>query len=315
MLRPDERIKIGEVEVEMVTVDHSMPGACGFIVYTDQGNLVYTGDVRFHGYRKEASEEFVKRSRDAKPAWFLCEGTRIDKEELDSEELVRKKIAALISNARGIAFIEHPIRNLFRVKSIYEAAKANKRDFVVNLKLAYLIRALGDHSPIQLSQIKVLIPRKSWGLISKEIDLNLIEQDYEKWEREFIGKENSLTFLDLQKNPAKYVVSMNIWELNQLTDIKPENAIWIKSTCEPFNEEMEVDEQRKKNWLNHFKIREYQAHASGHASRKELVEIIKSISPARLFPIHTENPTVFKKLLKGTGINITMPALKETYSL
>ena len=45
--------KIGCLEVEMVPVDHSLPGAAGYIIYSDEGNLVYTGDIRFHGCRTE----------------------------------------------------------------------------------------------------------------------------------------------------------------------------------------------------------------------------------------------------------------------
>jgi len=67
---------------------------------------------------------------------------------------------------------------------------------------------------------------------------------------------------------------MTLRAINQLTEIKPENAIWMKSSCEPFCEEMDLDEGRKKNWLEHFGIKEYFAHASGHASGDELKEMI-----------------------------------------
>jgi ribonuclease J len=85
-----------------------------------------------------------------------------------------------------------------------------------------------------------------------------------------------------------------LWELNQLTDIKPSSdAIWIKSSCEPFCDEMELDEERKRNWLDHFKIKEYFAHASGHASGDEIRAMIKEINPEELIPIHTEHPELF----------------------
>ena len=72
---------------------------------------------------------------------------------------------------------------------------------------------------------------------------------------------------------------MSIWEINQLTDIRPKDAIWIKSSCEPFCDEMEIDEERKKHWLEHFNIKEYSAHASGHASGIEIMELIHEIKP------------------------------------
>ncbi len=295
VMKPYEKIKIGSLEIEMVPVDHSLPGACGYIIYSDDGNLVYTGDIRFHGSNAELSRKFIESAKAAKPKWLLSEGTRIDTTHKDSEEGVKKEISKLISKAKGLVFVEHPIRDLDRVKSIFEAAKENKREFVVNLKLAYLIKKLGELCPFSLDDVKILVPRKNWGLICKEgMDCKLIEADYAVWEREFININNSVTYQEIQKNPQKYVVSMSLWEINQLTDIQPENAVWIKSSCEPFCEEMELDEERKRNWLKHFKIKEYFAHASGHASGDEIKKMIKEINPKELIPIHTEHPELFK---------------------
>jgi ribonuclease J len=84
-----------------------------------------------------------------------------------------------------------------------------------------------------------------------------------------------------------------MWDINQLTDIQPKNATWIKSSCEPFSDEMEIDEERKKNWLEHFNIKEFSAHASGHASGDEIKGMIANINPIELIPIHTEHPEMF----------------------
>ncbi|MBI4980473.1 hypothetical protein HZC30_02850 [Candidatus Woesearchaeota archaeon] len=282
------------MEIEILPVDHSLPGACAFIIYSDEGNLVYTGDLRFHGYNSNLTQEFVKKAKAAKPKWLLCEGTRIDQETSVTEAEVKEQISKFIKEAKGLAFVEHPIRDLDRVISVYNAAKANKREFVVTLKLAYLIEALQEYCTFKLDEVKILISKKSWGLICKEgADCRQVEQDYEKWEQAYINRKNTITYSELQKNPNKYVVSMNMFEVNQLLDIKPKDAIWIKSSCEPFCDEMELDDERKKNWLKHFNIREYSAHASGHASGKEIRAMIKEIAPKELIPIHTQKPEMF----------------------
>lgn len=127
------------------------------------------------------------------------------------------------------------------------------------------------------------------------IDIRYIEQDYRTWEREFINLPNSITFEDIKKDPRKYVLSMNLWEISNLIDIQPKDAVWIMSKCEPFSDEMELDEETKRNWLKHFKIKEYFAHASGHASGPEIKAMIREINPEILIPIHTENPEMFKQ--------------------
>lgn len=290
IMEPYNRINVGSLDVEMIPVDHSLPGACGYIIYTNQGNIVYTGDIRFHGSNGNLSEKFVKKAKAASPKWLICEGTRIDSNEKNSEKEVEQEISKIIADAEGLVFVEHPIRDIDRVNSILEASKANDRIFAVPPKLAYLIEALGKNCPFTLDDVEILVPPKSWGLIAKEdISPELIMKDY-KWENDIISKYDYITFKDLIKNPDKYVVSMSMWEVGQLVDIQPEKAIWIKSSCEPFSDEMLLDDERKKHWLEHFGIEEFSAHASGHASGNEIRSMIKEIGAEMVIPVHTEHP-------------------------
>ncbi len=298
-MEPDHRVRIGDLEVEMCPVDHSVPGACAYIIYTDEGNIVYTGDIRFHGYNQHLSEEFVKKAAHAAPKWLLCEGTRINDNQMDSEETVKSRIGAIIKNSKdSLVFVEHPIRDTDRVRSIYEATIANGREFVVDIKLAYLLESLGTYSSFSVNDVKILIPKKGWGLLNKNIEESLKERDYAIWERHYIFRTNSINAEEIRDNPGKYLVSMNLWGMNQLSDIQPHNAVWIKSSCEPFSDEMNIDEERKKNWLKHFGIEEFNVHASGHASGDEIQNMIKRIKPEHLIPIHTEHPEMFPGEIK-----------------
>jgi ribonuclease J len=53
-------VKIDSVEVEPISVDHSLPGVTGFIVHTSNGSIGYTADIRFHGRRPKDSEKFIE---------------------------------------------------------------------------------------------------------------------------------------------------------------------------------------------------------------------------------------------------------------
>ena len=309
VVEPGTRMSVGGFGVESVPVDHSLPGACGYIVEYDGGNLVYTGDIRFHGSNQELSRRFVERARNACPKILLCEGTRIDSEAQDTEADVRERITGYISVADGLVFVEHPIRDIDRINTMLEAARANGRQFAVNLKMAYLVRELGELCPFTLDDVRIMIPKKSWGLITKEgATPEQVLGDYAAWERGFIGMDNAITHRELQAEPDNYVVSMNMWDINQLTDIRPQNAIWIKSSCEPFDPEMELDEERKQHWLEHFGIVEFQAHASGHASGPELREMIERIAPDVVVPVHTEHPEMFGDI---TDARVVIPGLGE----
>src|SRR3972149_755176 len=58
-----KKFKIGSLEVLPIHVDHSVPGAYGFIIYTSEGPVVYTGDLRRHGKKPEMTEEFIKKAK------------------------------------------------------------------------------------------------------------------------------------------------------------------------------------------------------------------------------------------------------------
>ncbi len=321
IMEPDKKVQIGSLEIEMVPVDHSLPGACGFIIYTDEGNLVYTGDLRFHGTNGHLSHFFVEKAKQARPGWLISEGTRMkqnsncEREDgrcieddncsrqehegphLTTEQELKEHISQLISRTKGLVLVEHPIRDTDRVHSIYEAAKENGRRLVVPMKLAYLIEELEGTCPISIKDVDIHIPPKSWGLIYKaDIDPKQLRQDYATWERKYLDRENIITSKQINEAQSRYVVSMNLWEINQLIDIRPSDAIWIKSSCEPFCEEMEIDEERKNNWLEHFGIKKEFAHTSGHASAEEIIKMINDINPRTLIPVHTERPDLFPNL-------------------
>ena len=47
-------------------------------------------------------------------------------------------------------------------------------------------------------------------------------------------------------------------------------------------------------WLNHFDLKFIQSHCSGHINRTDLKELVQTINPKIIYPIHTEHPEMFK---------------------
>ncbi|MGF3522641.1 MAG: MBL fold metallo-hydrolase, partial [Candidatus Bathyarchaeia archaeon] len=66
--RTGNKISIGSLEIEPCHVDHSVPGAYGFIIHTSNGAVVYTGDFRDHGAKPEMTKDFVEQAKKAEPA-------------------------------------------------------------------------------------------------------------------------------------------------------------------------------------------------------------------------------------------------------
>lgn len=75
--RTGDKIKVGNLVVEPIHVDHSIPAAYEFLIHTSKGTIVYTGDLRAHGPRSAMTQEFIEYARACEPIALICEGTRM----------------------------------------------------------------------------------------------------------------------------------------------------------------------------------------------------------------------------------------------
>jgi ribonuclease J len=323
IVEPYKNFEIGDLTLKSAPVDHSLPGASAFILENNDETVIYTGDLRFHGRRPEITKKFVKEAKKANPNVMISEGTRIDSTSTETEEDIEIKAKNIIADLKGLVIVNFPVRDLDRLLTFYRVAKETDRRLVVNLKQAYMLKLFSGRDYPELDDVDVYIPRRGWGLIDDDsfvcfdgewlcgshIDTSHRTSDYKKWEKEFIEGGNAVNYRDLQEEPEKYIFRCDFFELKELIDVKPENAVYIKSVTEPFDEEMELDERRINNWLGHFNLLPvYKMHVSGHASGPELLEMIREIQPEVLYPIHTTHKEHFMEL-ENDGIKITYPTI------
>ncbi len=237
-----KKFKVKHLEITPIHVDHSVPGAYGFIVKTSRGNIVYTGDFRTHGPRADMTEEFIKKAKESRPCALLCEGTRFgyETEHNYTEKEVEEKVSGILSKSRGMAFCYFSMSNFDRFMSFYRAALKNGRKLVINTRMAYILRGMREKIPALPDVMKdknVLV----YYRFAKSC--TYCEKDYYKWERDFMGK--MVTYRDLQKNQGGYVMHMNLYGLMELVYLRPENADFIYSSSEHFLEGEENEEERK----------------------------------------------------------------------
>jgi ribonuclease J len=329
IVEPYKAFEIGDFSIKAAPVDHSLPGACAYISENGEETMVYTGDLRFHGRNPELTHKFVKKAKKANPTIMISEGTRIDKKENVNEEEIEKRAVKEVTNCKGLVVVNYPVRDLDRLLTFYKVAQDTDRKLVVSLKQAYLLelfQGTGNDYP-KLSDVMIYKPRKGWGLVGNESyacvedewlgadDIKPEEslRDYKKWEREFLTSDNILTYKDLQEEPLDYIFRCDFFELKELIDIKPANGIYIKSSTEPFDEQMEINEAKVKKWLELFNLPLLNDgfHASGHANGQEILNMIRDINPEKVYPIHTVHKNKFKEL-EEDGIEIIYPTLSKS---
>jgi len=300
----EKPFKIKHLEITPFRVDHSLPGATGFIIKTSKGNIVYTGDLRFHGRHKNWTESFMQKAKESKPICLLSEGTRLNSVSAKTEEFVEEKSNKLIKKCKGLVIANFPIRDTDRLITFYNIAKDNNRILVIEPRQALLLDLLKAEGITDLPRsddehIKIFFAKKSWGLIGRcDVPEEEWDKDYQTWEKDYVHRKNVITAEEISKNQTKYVLFMNYFQFNNLVDIMPvETSIHIRSICEPFNDEMRLDEKRVDNWLKKFSLYpQYKIHASGHASGPHLFNMVKEISPKLLIPIHTEQPELYEEV-------------------
>ncbi len=315
-----ESVDIGDLTVSCHGVNHSLPGACGYHVKTPDARIVYTGDLRLHGYRSENTENFIHESKDFDPDVLICEGTNVGEKEVTSERDVEEKLSSYLGGEEDSAFINFPNFDLERMVSVVEAAEENGRDFILRCKQAAFLRALEEEDLLPFEKlspnkdsIKVMIPKKGWGSIIHrfrsprgewkkldEMDISpdnkdkLVARDYGKWEREFVFEDGNVTVYDLKERLDEVLIYMDYYKLNDLIDLSTSGGSFFWSKTEPFTPDMRIDQRRVHNWLNHFNLGLVKAHASGHLSEWELEDMVKMVDPEVVLPVHTEEPQWFK---------------------
>jgi len=308
--RTGSRFKVDDVTVEPVHVDHSIPAAYGFIIHTSAGAIVYTGDLRMHGPRKDLTEDFLEKAQACEPIALICEGTRMvehEKRKNYSESQVRQLSNEVVGSTDKLVFAMRYSRDLDRFRSFYKVAKKNGRRIVVSPKTAYLLSKLLDDEhldlpdPLKDEDILVYYKRKKSG--------GFDEKDYYVWERKFMDKMVTHEFI--HKNQGKLVMDLDFYQFAELIDIKPEpGSQFIHSMSEPFSEE-DIQDDVMHNWIDHFRMHFHQLHASGHLNKDQLVDLINQIQPKQVFPVHTENQQLFRHYFKNAQ---TIEYAKE-YSL
>jgi ribonuclease J len=290
--RTGTKIHVDNLEVEPVHVDHSVPGAYGFVIQTSNGAVVYTGDFRQHGAKCEMTNDFIEKARDAEPAAVITEATNMTGASVSSEAEVENKLDSIVQQADGIVLAEFANADVDRLNSFFRVAKKKQRCLAISQKQAYLLKALCDDKGLNLPDLgdeSILIFRKS-------------KSTRYKWEEQIEKQypDKVKNAFELSKQQCKVILAMSFYDLEELVDLQPNpGSCYVLSASEPFNEEMEIDFGRLINWLQHYGLPQYHIHVSGHIMPLQLKSALKNINASKIFPVHTENAELFIKFIRN----------------
>ena len=278
-------VRVGNLEVVPLPVDHSVPHAYGFLIRTRAGTFVYTGDFRQHGPRAELTHDFLGAAAKEEPVALAIEGTRAgpDPRKNFTEEGVRSGIVGELGASDRLALVSCYPRDVDRLGTLYRAAVASGRDLIVPLKAAHLLQALADDE-----RLNVPVPGRSPHLHVYRRP----KKRYATWEKELLDSAVDAEWV--QAHARESLLLLDMHQFTELIDLRPERGSpFIRSMSEPFSEE-DGNEAVLQNWLAHIGLPLRHYHASGHCSSTELAAAIRTVHPKWVFPIHTEHPEAFE---------------------
>ena len=336
---------IGNLKVEAIPVDHSVPGALSFLITTSDGkSIVYTGDLRFHGSLDDRTKTFRQKTGNLRPDVLITEGTNMKEDEKESEKEVHKKVKKAIEDTQGLSLVHFGWKDTTRFETVQQAADECGRTFLINAKTAYLLKALADNlgqphkSPFDYPNVKVYLKRRSSQLYSLG-DYTGTKYDagyFADWGSGPTGMKaayaardagthdtyldvglshirNGVKAFDVKASPSTYALMFSYYDVNELFDLAPfEGCSYIHAATSPFNDEMGLDEEKLVRWLEYFGIKSkdsplMRAHCSGHASGPDIKDMIRKIKPKTIYPIHAEKESV--DIFKAEFDNVTVPEL------
>ena len=300
-----EVIDLGDISIKPIHVDHSIPGAYGFIIYTSKGVVAYTGDIRMHGPEKKMSEEFVEELEKEDVEVLIIEGTKIDNSNYMKEEDVEKQALEVVERAKNLVITDFSRTDYDRFKTFYKIAKQLSKKLVIEPKMAWIIKTIGGCPNIS----KIVNLDEGDVYIFKEEKKRLTEG--EKEILNIVPEEKLVGAEELLAEPSEYILLHSINTSIDLKRIKPpKGSIYILSSSEPVDEEREITFEKIMNWMELLGLTTFHIHASGHATPLDLRDIIEKADPNYILPIHTLRPQLMVNFI-GKNYNWLLPKTGE----
>jgi ribonuclease J len=288
--RTGTTVQADGLDVEPIHVDHSAPAAYGYLVHTSAGTIAYTGDLRRHGPQGRLTDDFIEAARAAKPIALITEGTRVaevdPRQNLTEAEVRDQSVEAVRASPGKLPIVTFYPRDVDRIRTFVEVAKATGRKFVMNTKTAHLLLSVKGDPRITVPDVE---RDESVLVYHRELDA------YPVWEREILrkAKDRAVTSEYVRGHPEELILQLDFTHLAELIDIAPPpGSPFIHSKSEPFEEDDIADEVLG-HWLERFGLVRHQFHASGHLSEVEVADMVRAIGAKAVYPVHTEHPERF----------------------
>ncbi len=274
--------QIGPFRLTPYLNDHSAFDAYSLLVKANTRSLFYSGDIRGHGWKSRMFEQLLTMGPKAVDA-MLLEGTTLGRDEEERSEteadLVKRLVKSIVGT-NGLVLAAFSGQNIDRFVTFYKATKTAQRNFVVDLYLAHLLRALGRKSlpDPTTGALRVFLPRHNKIRIVRDRAFDLVAP----------YRHRRIYPHELRKRRKHLVMTFRHSMARDLADADClEGAKLIYSMWPGY---LERTTPSLRDWCTDHGVEFEIIHTSGHADARDLKRLVDAIHPRRLIPIHTLAP-------------------------
>ena len=288
-VKPGEKIKLGCIEAEFFSVNHSIPGALGVFFTSPAGNILHTGDFKLDqspidGVHTDFGA--IARFGELGVDLMLSDSTNANNPNFTkSESEVGETLHKIIAQATGRVVIASFASHIHRMQQICDAAVACGRKVVVT-----------GRSMIQNTDIA----RKLGYLNIDDSDL------VDAYELSGIPPEKIVVMCTGSQGEPLSALSRIAGGRHKTIEIDEGDTVIISATPVPGNEKAvtRVINMLSKIGADVYDKKRALVHVSGHAGAEELKLILSIARPRAFMPVHGEatHLRAHAKLAEQTGV-------------
>jgi ribonuclease J len=268
-----DRIKVGECEVEIVRVNHSIPDAAALAIHTPLGVVVHTGDYKFdHTPVNGAPADFGTLARLGNEGVLVAMGdsTRIESPGYTpSERVINDSFDKLFANAPGRIILATFASLLSRVQQVIDTAERYER------RVALVGRSMINNVQMAIELGYLHVPQ---GMLIRAEDI-----------KQFQPEQIAIICTGSQGEPTSALTRIANQD-HRLIRIQPGDTVILSATPVPGNERM-VNRTINNLFRQGAEVF-YQAianvHVSGHAAQEEQKLMLSLLRPKFFLPVHGE---------------------------
>ena len=283
-LKPYQEDELGAIPIP---ISHSAYPSYALVYNGYDKTVFYSGDFRVNGPlgpRINTTQNIEKVLGSESTDIALLEGTNIGGIETPIGPEEFRSILSKVLMESGLAIISIDPLDFELLTAVSGLASLNGRTVVISSSRLVDILPQWLNSMFNADNLELAVAAELEKPSLVPVDYVSLKQDVLKDPGSFLLVQDPTGFLEMLRQ-------MRIWGKEL-----PRGATAILTTPEPLEAELEVEEETLAYWLYSLGVQVYRARFSGHYYPHELRNILNTINPGRLVPIHTRHPSLVLKL-------------------